>query len=186
MDKDEIICPVCGRSQNIYKVSQIYLESLTIFDKNSPHPIFDEMFGEAGKDLYPLPSRYGHDFTRTFSPPSGRAEWFRPIHPDIFIFVFTVLIAFFLYSIYAQQPSIVYPFLIILGVAFIVYFAFRKKLVSRYQAEVAEGKNSFVSVDLAVARWMKLYYCAKEGLVFDPETKTSAALDEMKKYLLKA
>ena len=186
MENEALTCPLCHASRHIYKVSQIYLESIKVFDKNEPHPVFDEMFAMNGKDIAPLPSRFSHEFTHLFAPPSGRAELLRPIHPDLIVFVFTVIMFFFLYNIYAAQPGVVYPFLIILGAAFLGYFAFRKKLVSRYEADLAGSKTEYVSVEQAVARWMKLYYCATEGIVFDPETQSSVPLDEMKKFLMKA
>lgn len=187
MDEQEIIpmCPHCEKSDRMFKVNRIYLESLTVFEKKEPHPILNELVLNKD-DIVPLPNIYGHEFTRLFSPPSGKSEILRILHPDIMILVFGTVLLFFLYNAYIQQPSMTIPLLVILGISIVVYFIFRGKLIEKYENGKNSEKESYVTVEQAVGRWMKLYYCARDGIVVDVERNLSAPLDEMREFLMRA
>ena len=178
------ICPECQKNDRIYKVSQIYMESLTVFNKKEDHPILSALFKDKD-DNVELPSPYSHDFMRMFAPPSGKNEMIRALHPDLIVGFFTAAILFLLYSAYDQQRSIILPSMIVLVPAYVLYFIFRKGAIKKYKDNVADSKGEVVSVEQAIAIWMKLYFCARDGVVIEPETGKILPLDEMKRYLLR-
>jgi len=178
------ICPECQKNDKVFKVSQIYKESVTIFNKKENHPALTGMFINKGENAA-LPNPYRTDFTRLFAPPTGRGEIIRAIHPDLIAGVLSIAGLYLLYSAYTQQPSALLPSGIVLALVYIVYFIFRKNVIQKYNLSQAESKEEVVSVEQAIFVWMKLYYCARDGLVIEPESGKQMPLDEMKKYLLR-
>jgi hypothetical protein len=107
------------------------------------------------------------------------------LHPDIVAVVLTAAGLFFVYEAYTQMPPALIPIVIVLVLGILVYFYYRKASVKKYDEMMAESNEETVSMDQAIALWMKLYYCGRDGLVFDPESNRHIPLDEMKKFLLR-
>jgi hypothetical protein len=178
------ICPECHRKDKVFKISQIYMESLTVFNKKDPHPVLTAMFINQDENVA-LPSPYSHEFTRVFAPPSGKTEIVRALHPDLIIGVFSAAILFLLYMAYNQNQAVILPSLFVLVPAYVLYFVFRKAAIQKYNDTMAEDKGEVRSVEQAIGEWMKLYYCARDGVVIEPESGKNMRLDEMKRFLLR-
>lgn len=173
----EIRCPVCGKSDQVEKVSTLYLTGL---GKNSrardPRPQSSRAFPASGR----FPSH------RNFAPPaSGKQVTIRIIHPDQAVLAFSLVVPFFLYGILTSQPGSVLIAIGVLVLFYVFYLWQRKKLIARFQSQIAEQKASVDRIQLGIARWMKLYYCACDDWVFEPGTDTLAPLDQMMGILLR-
>lgn len=155
----EITCPVCGHSDQVEKVSTIYLE------------------GIRDKRLYAL--------SRKLAPPSsGKATLTRPIHPDIIVIVFSCIIPFFLAGILRQQKSLFFPILALLICAYGFYLYKRKTIVAKYVHEQAVKREAQTRIERGIASWMRLYYCARDEGVFLPGKGELIPVDQMISYLL--
>jgi hypothetical protein len=183
-ENEPLVCPKCMKNDLVFKVNQLYKESITIFDKHDPHPELEKL-GAHKNESVPLPSPYSHEFTHLFAPPSGKNDFIRALHPDLVTGVLAAAGLFLVYTAYQQLPSALLPVLITLIVALVVYLIFRKTALIRYQEIMSENNEEVVSVEQAISLWMKLYYCSRDGLVFDPESGRNMPLEDMKKYLLR-
>ena len=132
-----------------------------------------------------LPSPNSHEFTHLFTPPAGKTDFIRPIHPDIIMGVVFAIVFFLVYMVYAQMPQVIYYAVPVVVVAIVIYSILRKNAVQSYQESIAEVSGPVFSQEHVVEIWMKLYYCARDGLVIEPESGKIMRLDQMKPYLLR-
>ena len=178
------ICPQCHQSDRNYKVSDIYSESLRVFDKKYPHPVLEALFANKGKDFAPLPDYFDMKFTRLFTPPTGNKTFIPAIHPDLIVFMIFMLISVFLYFILNNHFSSIIPIIIAGIIILLIYLFFRKDALITYHEIQKNSRAEPVSKEEIVRRWLKLYYCSRDGIVFDPEKESFASLSTMNDYFL--
>jgi hypothetical protein len=178
---NEIICPVCKLADQVEKVSTLYLVeielqrqkgSVWLSDKNSHAVELLRARQLAQPGFEPL--------RRKLAPPSsGKQTTIRPIHPDLAVLAFSLITPVFLYGILTTQPGSTLPVLTVLALFYGLYTWQRRRLIGRFEGEQARQKRATERTAQAVERWMKLYYCAREELVFVPGNSTFVPVDQM-------
>ena len=125
--------------------------------------------------------------SRKLAPPSsGKQVLMRTIHPDMIVLVFSLIVPFFLSTIYRSQTGSLIPIVVILFGFYALYFWQRKKLVRRYESQQSQRQAEEQRIRCAVARWMKLYYCARDEIIFEPGDDRFAPVDQMMGFLNRA
>jgi len=185
MSSNKIICPVCGQSDQVEKVSTIYLEGIRVnrlrFSKNSEGvslpPSRQRLLKIPVQDLYSL--------SRKLAPPSSRKTMpTRPLHPDMVVIVFSGIVPIFLFGILNQQRSLFIPALIILVCFYGLYFYKREAVIAKYEHEKATKQEAQTRIERGIESWMRLYYCARDEGVFLPDERELIPVDRMIGYLL--
>jgi hypothetical protein len=157
---DRVPCPACGQSDQVAKVSAIYLDGIK--DKN----------------LYSL--------SRKLAPPSsGKAAPTRPVHPDVVVIVFSCIVPFFLYGILGQQSGFFIPAIFLLAGFYGFYFWKRKAIIARFKQQEATRQMEQDRTKRGIETWMKLYYCARDEGVFLEGKGELIPLERMREYLLR-
>ncbi len=156
MQKSKISCPVCGSSEQALKVSTLFLEGTE--------------------------KRVNVD---AFAPPSGKRQITRPVHPDMTVIVFGIVSLLILFQIFQTQKPAFVPAAAIFLMAGSFYLIFRKRILEKYKRNQEAIKLENLAVEKAVGEWMKLYYCAKDRIVFIPGDKNSVALEDIKSLIMK-
>ncbi len=149
------ICPECHQSDKCAKVSVLYVEA-------------------SGN----------RKILNIFSPPSGSTEAIRDVNPDIVVIGFTLVAGIFLYNIYATQPQAFPITAILTGLAYVGYVVLRKKIMGKYKASIQAKKEEKLKVEKAIDHWMKLVYCARDKVVFDPAENVAIPAGQMRNYLM--
>ena len=180
-------CPECDLSDQVDKVSKIYMIAIdrkyASRSKGKPRPT--ELSSGLLKIDAMMSSRDLYSLAKKLTPPSsGKRATFRPIHPDLVVLVFSLIAPVFLYGI-ASSQSAVFPWILILLIGFyIFYFLKRKTLIARYEAHLQSQRATEERIQNGIKRWMQLYYCARDEIVFNPLDSKSVQVDLMNGYLL--
>jgi hypothetical protein len=156
MQKSKITCPKCGSSEQTVKVSTLFLEGTE--------------------------NRVNVD---AFAPPSGKRQITRPVHPDMIVIVFGIVSLLILFQIFQTQKLAFVPAAAIFMMAGLSYLVFRKKILEKYERNQDAIKLENQAIEKAVGEWMKLYFCAKDRIVFIPGEKKSVALEDIKTLIMK-
>jgi hypothetical protein len=174
MPKNSITCPGCGLSDQVEKVSTIYLAGIA--DKRSPEIA----------QIATIPRQKLRSLSRVLAPPSsGKSTPVRQVHPDIVLVVFSCILPFFLYGIWQQQPGVLIPALLILAGLYGLYFFKRNAIIAKFERQQDSQHQSQVRIEDGIKTWMKLYYCDRDEGVFLPGQDELIPPDQMMSYLLK-
>ncbi len=186
MSEEKVVCPACGESDRVFKVSRIYIDALAAFNKTPEDSVLPELTGEAVDDpgINLLKVRVVRAFVQNFSPPSGGKQGMRQIHPDLIMAVFALVAVFFMIQIQENQPSFFLIILAILVAMYLGYFLLRRRIVARFNQQKNKDQAERQRLERAIARWMKLYFCARDEGVFNPEQNRLIPLEEMDFYLV--
>jgi hypothetical protein len=169
-----IACPVCGLTDQVEKVSTIYLSGIA--DKRSPE------IGQAAA----IPRQKLRSLSRVLAPPSsGKSVPVRPVHPDTVLIVFSCVLPFFLYGIWQQQPGMLIPVLLVLAGLYGLYFFKRASIIGKFEREQDSQRQSQTRIERGIKTWMKLYYCDRDEGVFLPGKEELVPPEQMMAYLLK-
>ncbi len=178
------ICPVCGESEAVEKVSVLYLTGLGMRNRSD-----SRLDGETGSLLvnnHPGFRAALPTLSRKLAPPSSPRQFFmRPVHPDTAVLAFSLITPFFLYGIWSTQLHTLPAAITLLAIFYLVYLLRRKTLVARFQAELARQKAETERIQHGIERWMNLYYCARDDGVFEPGTSELVPVDLLRSHLLK-
>ena len=181
----KVKCPICEQSDQVEKVSTLYLVGIGM--NHQPKS------GEAPLDLPPtnawvsaLPPAELQALARRLKPPSsGKQAFSRPLHPDMVVIVFSLILPIFLYGIWTSQQQVLPAVLLVLTGAYALYFWKRKAIIARFQ----HNQNKRLSADerarRGVERWMKLYYCYGDDGVFPAQGGKLIPTDQMPGYLFR-
>jgi len=189
MKKSDAICPQCNSNKEVYKVSEIYLSGLESIKSSTPlkNNTFDQIFGKPSQKLG---RRFVDQTTKRtlvskFAPPSSKKQRIsRSVHPDLIMFVTLLLSLFMLYQIYIQQRDAFLPvLLVVLGVT-VFYLLTRKKIHARYMEKLKNTSKETRQIKEAIERWMNLYYCAADYVIFNKEKLVCVPFQEMNDYLI--
>jgi len=128
--------------------------------------------------------RYYREIVRMAAPPSGGGKAFRLLHPDAVVLGFAAISGFVLLEMSKSRSPGLIPAVAALAVALAAYLIWRRFVMRSYrrakETEAAEKRR----VRGAVEEWIRLYYCGKDGTVFDPASARSYALTDLAKTLL--
>lgn len=169
------------------KVSKIYLSVLerkyASRSSKTPQPL-ESANGELRIDSQ-LDSQGLLSLAKKLTPPSsGKGAPFRPIHPDLVILVFSLITPLFLFRIYTTQVGML-PWILLLLAGFIgFYYVKRKSLITKFEAQRLAQKTAEDRIQKGIKRWMQLYYCARDDIVFNPLEAESIPVDMINGYLL--
>ena len=187
MSSQKITCPVCGQSDQVAKVSTIYLEGIGLnrlpdVKKSSNHSMTSSSSTLTGLHITP---RNLYLISRQLAPPAGKSAAIRPVHPDIIIVGFSIVIPFFLAGIFSAQTKFIIPAVFVLLGFYSLYFSQRSRMIARYEEKQAEIKFAAKRIENGIQTWMKLYYCRRDDGVFMPGKMELVQTEEMQSYLLR-
>jgi hypothetical protein len=181
-------CPLCADSENIYKVSEIYIQSLVRLKHGdeAEAPIIDRLQAEIPEERRGKlkGSRYYRQLMESFAPPQGENQSTRAINPDWIAFGALLISLFFLYEIYSTQHEVFWYMVAFALVAFACYGIFRKTIIAKYQLLKSQETGTKGKIEKAVGLWMKTYYCAKDNVIFGIKKDETIPIDQMRTYLL--
>ena len=121
---------------------------------------------------------------RRLKPPSsGKQAFSRPLHPDMVVVVFSLVLPIFLYGMWTSQRPVLPVALAILAVAYALYLWKRKAIIARFQQNQAKRLSADERARRGVERWMKLYYCNRDDGVFPAQGDELIPTDQMPGYL---
>lgn len=189
MKKMDAVCPQCNKSEEVYKVSVIYLTGLESIKSSTPlkDNTFDHIFGHPSQQFGRrfIDQAAKRNLVSKFAPPSSKKQRIsRSIHPDFVMFATLLLGLFMLYQIFNQQRGAFLPaLLIILGVT-AFYLLSRNKINARFIEKQKNKSREAGQIKEAIERWMKLYYCASDFAIFDKEHLVCVPLQDMNYYLM--
>lgn len=189
MKNPDAVCPKCNNSDEVYKVSVIYLSGIESIKSSTPlkENTFDLIFGHPSQQIGRrfIDQAAKRSLVSKFAPPSSEKQRIsRSIHPDYVMFATLLLGLFMLYQIFIQQRSVFLPaLLVILGVT-AFYLLGRKKINARYMEKQRAKTKETRKIEEGIERWMNLYYCAADFAIFDRERRVCVPLQEMNNYLM--
>jgi hypothetical protein len=177
-----IRCPVCDQSDLVEKVSTLYITGIGLNRSSrqvnpqpgaeTATPPGDPMIGLSASELRLL--------SRRLKPPfSVKKVPFRSLHPDLVVLTFSLILPVFVYGIYTSQKNMLLPGLVILAAFYGIYFWRRKAMIAKFESQLEASKAANRRVEQSISRWMKLYYCAREDIVFQPGTGKYVPTDQM-------
>ena len=108
----------------------------------------------------------------------------RPIHPDLMVVVFSLVVPIFLYGIFDSQRQMGLPVIGVLVAIYALYFWKRKDLAARFEREKTNQQSADDRIKRGIERWMRLYYCAHDDEVFLPGALEATPTDQMMGLLL--
>lgn len=176
-------CPVCALADCAYKVSLLYLEASARLShrETTNQPELDAVL----RDLLPedcTPADQNNLLNRMvtiFAPPAGERQVTRRIHPDWMILFLFGIGLFIMNQIAQSQPGSLPVFASLFGLTLLFYLLLRKPILRRFTALLAQEQDGKNRVERAVARWMRLYYCSRDQIVFDPEENRFVPLEQI-------
>jgi hypothetical protein len=179
-------CPECRLSDKTFKVSAIYIEALEEFKHPGARKLLPQIMNDVKKLDAPgvLKTQALRSVVNSFGPPSGGRQIMRPVNPYLVIAAFTLIAIFFLIQIYTTQREMFFPMLILLIVFYLGFTFFRKQIIGKYIQQIQANMDIKRSYESAIGRWLRLYYCARDDGVFDPDENQMIPLQAMEAYLL--
>jgi hypothetical protein len=173
-----IQCPTCGQTEPVEKVSTLYLTGIGLKDKAESAQAGQTKLIQASKK----PGSYA--LSKKLAPPAGgRAALTRPVQPDLAMLAFSAILPIFLYGIWTSQRALLLPVLGLLAIFYGLFFWLRKRLLARYQQEVASRLAADERVKKGIDLWMRLYYCAEDEVVFEPGEGEPVSVDLLPGFL---
>ena len=180
----KFVCPVCGKSDQVDKVSAIYIRGL---EQNRQGTGANNQAGPASPsnpDSDEKPALDYRALSRRLAPPSaGKRLPTRPLHPDMVVIAYSLILPVFLYGILTSQRPLLLPLLGLLAVSYGLYAWKRKTMIVKYESLVATRQAADERIKSGIERWMKLYYCARDDGVFIPPTGQLIPPEQMLDYL---
>jgi ABC-type multidrug transport system fused ATPase/permease subunit len=188
MKRTDAVCPQCNSSKEVYKVSEIYLSGLESIKSSKvlKDNAFDIVFGHPSQKLG---RRFVDQTTKRtlvskFAPPSSSKQRItRSLSPDFIMFATLLLSLFMLYQIFTQQREVFLPALLIILAVAASYVLLRKKIIAKFQQKQNNEAKETDQVKEAIERWMKLYYCAEDFVIFDQKHHVTVPLQDMNLYI---
>lgn len=173
----KVICPVCGQSDQVEKASTLYFIGIGLNRVSFP-----EQPSNTQQRRKPTPGERA--LSRRLAPPaSSKQVTMRLIHPDTVVIGFSLIGPIFLYGILTSQTAMFLPVLALLAALYGLYFWKRKPLIAKFESQQASRQAADERVKRGIARWMKLYYCARDDGVFLPGGDELIPADQMAGYL---
>ena len=181
----KVNCPACGQSDQVEKVSNIYvlgIEQRRRLSKSQTQP----EIGETSQNPPALSRNKSfpwRELSRRLAPPASGKQVTRPIHPDLVVLTFSLTVPIFIYGIISSQPVMLLPMLLLLVLSYGLYFWKRAATVAKFERQRLAQQASADRIKRGIEIWMKLYYCAREDIVFELGKDRYAPADQMNGYL---
>lgn len=180
-----IPCPLCNQTDQVEKVSTLYLTSIGLGRHTNPGTAQTEEL-VINSELKNLPATHLRELGRRLAPPSGRTQALtRPIHPDMVVLALTMIAPVFLYGILNSQTIMLVPVIVLLAAFYIFYWWKRKDLVAKYDHQREARRTGDERIKRGIQRWMILYYCLRDDVVFEPRSSETTPADQIAGYLLR-
>ncbi len=183
-----VVCPKCGSEAHVFKVSQLYLESLMHLKhkETAETPLIDKLKAEVPEERLKKESDedYYRNVAQAFKPPEGGSQVARTINPDWVAVAMGLVSLFFLNQIFKNNHEDFWYMVLMVVVGYGLYFIFRKKIKEKYAGIVSKEMGSKEAVEKAVGVWMKLFYCSADNVVFGVKKDETIPLSEMNTYLV--
>ena len=179
---ESITCPACGQSDLVEKVSTLYITGIGLNRSTGQAniPSAGEAPSESSAELIGLSATDLRRLARRLKPPSsGKGTPFRTLHPDLVVLTFSLIIPIFLYGIFTSQRNLLLPALVFLAAFYGWYFWKRKAMIAKFNSQVEANRVAARRAEQSIGRWMKLYYCARDDIVFQPKTNLSFPADQI-------
>lgn len=191
-------CPICGEVDLVAKASSLYVlgveRKLHHASGGAKRRTRQDSALNVGREHgYPLP-RMAQELTsdelvilsqRLAPPAAPKPSSARILHPDLVVLTFSLIIPVFLSGIYSNQRSWLLPLAVVLVLAYGLYFWQRRALIARFETRKSRDLAADERIRRAMERWMRLYYCARDDVVFDPELNLAEDADRMAGFLIR-
>jgi hypothetical protein len=185
MDQN-ILCPLCGESDMVEKVSTIYLTGIGL-NRGANQANFisnGDNTSAPGAGLEGLSSSDLRGLSRRLKPPAtGKGSPFPTLHPDLVVLTFSLVLPVFIFGIFTSQQNMRLPAAVVLAGFYGLYFWKRKAMVARFESQINASRAAKQRAERSIGRWMKLYYCIRDDVVFQPGTGKFVPADQMPGYL---
>jgi hypothetical protein len=183
-----VLCPQCGQADQVEKVSSLYVYGI------------EKKWGRRGTDpsqnrtpsssrsafLEEMPEAELLTLSRRLAPPAAKKEsGMQPIHPDLIVLAFSLVAPIFLYGVLTSQSGGLVYVLPLLAAFYAFYFWKRREFIAKFQAQQDARQAAKVQVRYGLQRWMSLYYCARDDVVFKPGAGEFTPADQLAGFLLK-
>jgi hypothetical protein len=173
----KVVCPVCSQADQVEKASTLYLIGIGLNQADSQEQV-------PNPELRRKPTPHERALSRRLAPPSSsRQVNMRLVHPDTVVVGFSLIAPIFLYGILTSQPGMFVPLLILLAAIYGLYLWKRKTIIARFEEQQASRQAADERIKRGIARWMKLYYCARDDGVFVPGGDELIPADQIAGYL---
>lgn len=183
-------CPQCDQNDLVFKVRQIYVESLEKLKSwdTAKTPELDRFLNESGNGGKSKAEtrKIVQDLLKQFEPPSGKPQTLRTISPDMVMIVFAFVAVFFLFQIYMTQRPVFWFMVAIFVILYASFFIFHKSIIARYQYQKSMDSGSVEVIQKAIGKWMKTSYCLRDNVVFGVNKGEAVPLAEMISSLIKS
>ena len=174
-------CPACGQSDQTDKASTLYVMAI---GGAKLTPVEGEL-PAAPLNMTDIPPQELRELGKRLKPPaSPKKASTRPLHPDLVVVTFSLIVPLFLYRIYQSQAGALPAVLAVLAVLYALYLWRRKAIIARFERQVQAGKASDERIRAGIERWMRLYYCRRDDVVFEPGRPAWSPADEMMAFLM--
>jgi hypothetical protein len=183
---EQVVCPACAQSDLVEKVSTLYLTGIGLnrsARQADPQPGESVATAPAGEMIGLSASELRLLSKRLKPPSSGKGTPFRALHPDLVVLTFSLILPVFIYGIYTSQKNTFLPALVLLLGFYALYFWKRKALIAKFEIQRNASLAAARRAEQSIGRWMKLYYCAREDIVFQPGSGKYVPADQMPGYL---
>ena len=170
-------------ADQVEKVSSIYINGIGFkrAKDETGTPVADGLTAPVSSSLTPNQLRTLSD---RFKPPSSPKQALsRPVHPDMVVLIFSLVIPVFLYGIFTSQQVLFLPTILFLGIVYALYAWKRKQIIAKFQRNIAEREAAENKTKQGIERWMRLYYCARDDGVFDLSMHELIPADFLPGYL---
>lgn len=139
-------------------------------------------------DLIPKSSvqdriRFLQNLVKQISPPTGQKQITRAIHPDWMVIFGCVVGLLFVYRMSVTNTGSLPVMISLLSIGLLFYIISRRPVLHRYNERLRNERESIRRLDLATERWMRLYICSKDMLIFDPERHLVVSVDRLSDLL---
>lgn len=176
-------CPVCNNNDKSYKVSVLYMEGL---DWQKEHGVNHQGKLNNIMDEY-LPEKADRSVKELFvsrlitllSPPAGKKQYFRAIHPDNMAGFFLIISLIILIRANQSQPKATPIIIALLAISLIVFVIVRRHLLESYNQKKIFAQHEVTIVEKSISKWMRMYYCARDQCIFDPLSGQYTTLDQL-------
>ena len=173
----KVVCPVCGQADQVEKTSTLYMIGIGLNQTDSQEQV-------PNPEIRRKPTPSQRALSRRLAPPaSSKQVTMRLVHPDTVVIGFSLIAPVFLYGILTSQRTMFLPMLAILAAIYGLYFWKRKTIIDRFEGQKASRQAADERIKRGIARWMKLYYCARDDGVFVPGGDELIPADQMAGYL---
>lgn len=178
-------CPQCQDSDQVYKVSEIYLESSTrlTYSDELGQPELDRLLDDLCPEISDCSERdhLARQFAQVFAPPGAAPAAPNRLHPDLMFGIFLLLLLVMVFQIARAQPGALPAALGLLLVGILAYLLGRRLILKRFRA--GQAQTAAQRVESSVKRWGQLYFCSRDQVVFHPEENKPVPLEQFQTYL---